>query len=275
MKFRLFILLIMPFVVVRAQNIITPNFTIKSSSFEVESYANSSFNIYYKYSFVNNQKTGVRNEILGILQIGNNVSKFSDFNQLKMDSLREKYSHQPFIGAQEMSELMKVNVLWNTIVVKRQDSIVVQDRFKNTYQYTEAKPKFQWEISDEKKIILGHECRKASTRYKGRDYTAWYAVDIPLNEGPYKFYGLPGLIMEIEDSKKEFHFLAVGITKTVLPVYLRNGKNIFKVNRKTFRNIEMSYHENPGFFHGRAFNADGSQIIPITSGTSYNSIELE
>jgi GLPGLI family protein len=42
--------------------------------------------------------------------------------------------------------------------------------------------------------------------YAGRDYKAWFTNEIPVSDGPYKFYGLPGLIVEIEDSKKQYTF---------------------------------------------------------------------
>lgn len=47
--------------------------------------------------------------------------------------------------------------------------------------------------------ILDYKCIKATTRFRGRDYTAWVTKELPINDGPWKFYGLPGLILQIED----------------------------------------------------------------------------
>lgn len=50
--------------------------------------------------------------------------------------------------------------------------------------------------------------------YAGRNWTAWFAKDIPIFEGPYYFHGLPGLIISIEDRDKNFNFRLTSIKKT-------------------------------------------------------------
>lgn len=73
------------------------------------------------------------------------------------------------------------------------------------YRYVEE-VKFEWKISKEKKTINGFECVKATTTKWGRDWTAYYSPKHPFSHGPYKFHGLPGLIFEICDSKKDYSF---------------------------------------------------------------------
>ncbi len=58
-----------------------------------------------------------------------------------------------------------------------------------------------WEIKEDTMTIAGHICRKALlVREGGKDLTAWYALDIPVMDGPETFFGLPGLILEVQDS---------------------------------------------------------------------------
>lgn len=66
--------------------------------------------------------------------------------------------------------------------------------------------KWRLDYEDEKKIgsLL---CKKATTHFRGRDYIAWYTLEIPLPYGPYKFHGLPGLIISISDSSKIFNWI--------------------------------------------------------------------
>lgn len=59
---------------------------------------------------------------------------------------------------------------------------------------------FSWSINQNKKEILGYSCQEATTYYRGRDYTAYFTTDIPFQAGPWKFYGLPGLILEVESN---------------------------------------------------------------------------
>ncbi|WP_066225140.1 GLPGLI family protein [Formosa haliotis] len=88
------------------------------------------------------------------------------------------------------------------------------DRNTNTMQsrdlglvyVKETLPKITWEISSETKTIGDFNCVKATTSFRGRDYTAWFTTAIPLPYGPWKLQGLPGLILEAYDTHKEVYF---------------------------------------------------------------------
>lgn len=65
-----------------------------------------------------------------------------------------------------------------------------------------------WKLDyDDEKKIGSLICKKATTHFRGRDYTAWYTLEIPLPYGPYKFHGLPGLIVSISDSSNTFSWI--------------------------------------------------------------------
>ncbi len=68
-------------------------------------------------------------------------------------------------------------------------------------------PKINWEITQEQKKIGTFDCQKATTRFRGRNYTAWFSPQIPVSDGPWKFHGLPGLILEAYDSEEQVQFL--------------------------------------------------------------------
>lgn len=63
-----------------------------------------------------------------------------------------------------------------------------------------------WEITGESKTIGRFSCSKARGHFRGRSYTAWFTTDIPAKSGPWKFNGLPGLILEVYDDKGEVYF---------------------------------------------------------------------
>lgn len=70
----------------------------------------------------------------------------------------------------------------------------------------------KWKFSDDaKQKILGYACSKATTTYRGRNVTAWFAEELPYNAGPYCFFGLPGLVMKVEYGKESWE--AIGLRK--------------------------------------------------------------
>ena len=98
--------------------------------------------------------------------------------------------------------------------------------------YTEPTPKQNWQISNETQTIVGYQCQKATCSFRGRNYTAWFTVDIPLSYGPWKFCGLPGLILKVQDDTKEYVFECVGIEQQKRPIILLDN---YKTYRKTTR----------------------------------------
>lgn len=86
------------------------------------------------------------------------------------------------------------------------DSLVYYDVIANIeYQYSE-KINFNWVLHSESKKINGYLCKKATVTYGGRNWEAWYAIDLPINAGPYKFKNLPGLIVELKDDTDSYIF---------------------------------------------------------------------
>lgn len=68
-----------------------------------------------------------------------------------------------------------------------------------------------WQITEESDSILGYPCYKAIIDYGGRVYYAWFTLDIPINDGPWKLWGLPGLILKVTDKDGLYEWKAIGI----------------------------------------------------------------
>lgn len=87
------------------------------------------------------------------------------------------------------------------------------------FVYSDSVPSLEWSFrAEETDTILDYECRKATTEFAGRNYTAWFTPEIPLPFGPYKFGGLPGLILKIEDAEQQFIWEAKGFERTNAPI---------------------------------------------------------
>lgn len=74
----------------------------------------------------------------------------------------------------------------------------------------------KWNLLNETKTILGYRCRNAEIKFGNREWIAWYSEDLPFQDGPYKFYGLPGLILEIFSQDGDYHFTAKALEKESL-----------------------------------------------------------
>ncbi len=71
---------------------------------------------------------------------------------------------------------------------------------------------FKWKLENESKNILGYKCQKATTQHFGRSYSAYFTTELGFNHGgPWKFDGLPGVILEIKSSDGEFSIIANSI----------------------------------------------------------------
>lgn len=66
-----------------------------------------------------------------------------------------------------------------------------------------------WKIIGDTCTILGYHCTKAEAKYKGRQWTAWYTEDIPIDQGPWQLGGLPGMILKACDSHRQWIFTAI------------------------------------------------------------------
>lgn len=237
-------------------------------------------NVFYKINFVadSSNSNRVRKDI-GILQLGKQYSKFINYNGLKKDSIMYQFSKtKDNLGAAELGILLGYKSQWKNSLAKddKNKMNVFQDVIVGEYQYEEQQPILNWVLSDETKSIFDYTCRRATVHYRGRDYVAWYTTEIPFSNGPYVFGGLPGLILEIYDTKNHYHFAAMALNKDVSnDIYIKKSSKILILKREEFRKIQKNYHENPGFFHGNAYNTDGSVMNARSASIPYNPIELE
>ncbi|UEG54598.1 GLPGLI family protein [Mucilaginibacter daejeonensis] len=88
-----------------------------------------------------------------------------------------------------------------------------KERLFTNYLVEEKMPAIAWKISTDTMTIKGLACQKATAHFKGRDYTAWFCADLPYRVGPWKLGGLPGLIVEAYDAKKDVIFQFDGVEK--------------------------------------------------------------
>lgn len=114
-------------------------------------------------------------------------------------------------------------------------------------------PKFNWSIQTEKQKIGEYNAQKATTEYGGRKWTAWFSTDLPFQDGPYKFSGLPGLIVKIEDDDKNYSWVLQGNKKVkdyTEYSYIENlmqakGGKVTELSREKFEKTFNDFKKDP------------------------------
>lgn len=116
----------------------------------------------------------------------------------------------------------------------------------------EEEEKPEWKLTADTLTLLGYRCTRATTQFKGRQWTAWFTPDIPVSEGPWKLCGLPGMILKAEDAEGHYRFAANGIEqcRDEAPI-LFGGKDYERVSRKQYARVHERFATDPvGFITG-------------------------
>ena len=145
---------------------------------------------------------------------------------------------------------------------------------ENLY-YTESLPLFKWDIGTETATVCGYECIKATCHWRGRDFTAWFTPDIPVQYGPWKFGGLPGLIMKVSDNESIYSFEAVAVENGSFPIFAPRGSKYKLSTRDKVWKLQRALNEN-------YLKATDSSVMQFRTGRvissrehPYTQLELE
>lgn len=168
---------------------------------------------FYELSFKPKKDSAKIDKVMATLDIVKDKSIYQDFTITAQDSIIK-------MAVEEMQKTKAWKDLSKTIkmpkfafkIYKMYPDMKEQyvDRIsKNLFAY-EDDVKFDWKILSDKEKIGEYNTQKATTEFGGRKWTAWFSTDIPFQDGPYKFYGLPGLIVKIEDEGKNYSWLLSG-----------------------------------------------------------------
>ncbi|WP_313027341.1 GLPGLI family protein [Soonwooa sp.] len=173
--------------------------------------------IAYEYEFAPNinQKDTIKKETV-FLDIRKDGSKFYSQKQFVADSLRDQYFKQMRASGTINTNFKGTNpgmVKYN-VTKSYPDYNIVLKMPINTNNYAIKNEKsIVWKIDPETKKIDKFTAQKATTEFGGRSWTAWFTQELPFQDGPYKFSGLPGLILEMQDATGTHAYKFLGIKK--------------------------------------------------------------
>lgn len=177
-----------------------------------------------------------------VLDIDNEFVKFYDYKFIEMDSLSKK-----------TGENWQTNTITDQLILREINTNENKSFHDNNFDYfaITSIDKLNWKIEKETKKVQNYKLQKATTNFGNRNWTAWFSEEIPFQEGPYKFRGLPGLIFELSDENKEFSY---SLTKSSNLPTTYNTSNFLEthygvkpipVNLKQYHKIKLDRFNDP------------------------------
>lgn len=123
------------------------------------------------------------------------------------------------------------------------DLSLITKVYDNVYSVNDNR-EFDWKLLDNQNSIMNLKAQDAKIFFAGREWTAWFTPEIPIQDGPYKFKGLPGLIVNIYDNKNHHIFELIEIMRLTTSEEFTD-KNLVKISYNKFRELYREYRENP------------------------------
>ncbi|MDQ1096684.1 MULTISPECIES: GLPGLI family protein [Chryseobacterium] len=242
-------------------------------------FCSQKYSFTYEYTFrpdsLHLDKTEI--ELMGLF-VDKNESTYISLRKTKRDSA---------VASNNESDIASANrsVSTNTFPKEKVRGIIQKNRQSDevvTYQTLGGERfkiiqhiSYNWHIQAETNEIQGKKCQLATMEYRGRTYNAWFTEEIPIAEGPYKFGGLPGLIVKIEDTKKQHVWELKGIEK-FRSIKFRLSKFI-PVTEMQYKKAVENYLRDPLVKLKDLMQRNGVTSITTTlpDGSSYSDAEYE
>lgn len=196
-----------------------------------------------------NNKSDIKTEN-AYLDISADKSMFYSENRIKRDSVMQ--ANRQSGGARgfnrDQMESLRSNINYTIEKNKKDQKITYKDRLgRDQYSYEEDRL-LNWKILSETTKIGDYKVQKAETEFGGRKWTAWFTTDLPYQDGPYKFSGLPGLVVKAEDSTGDYSFdLMKNYKISAFPEMTTFG-TVMKVKRTDYIKQQEKFKADPMSF---------------------------
>ncbi|MGA9213543.1 GLPGLI family protein [Kaistella sp.] len=189
----------------------------------------------------NSTKTELAN-----LDISGGNSIFYPENRLKRDSIMGRMRQT---GSFNFDRNQMQNLRTNMDFIIEKDYKTGKKLYKarilgDQYAYEEDRP-MNWEILPETVKIGEYKTQKAVANFAGRTWYAWFTTEVPFQDGPYKFSGLPGLIVKVEDSKGDYSFDLKEAKKINEVANFEQRGSTIAVKRAAFEKQQEQFRKDP------------------------------
>lgn len=215
----------------------------------------------YHYSFWRKDGVVIEKDIPFILLANQNQSKFycpsTEFKDSLLSTPSGRAIEKEMFSAAAKAYVEKRDLSAMDAVVYHSRLYVTKDLAKSvstTYDqagmsdygfYEEPFSEIEWKIvEDSTKTVMDYQCIMATTEYHGRKWTVWFSPEIPIQDGPWKLGGLPGLIMEARDLTGHHNFVATGIESSKQPIYPIFNSEYHRMGRIDMLQARRYYKDN-------------------------------
>ena len=186
---------------------------------------------FYELTFKPKKDSVKVDKVMTVLDISKDKSIYQDYTGIAQDSIivnavKKMQTSGVFVDVMKMVKMPKFAYKVTKSYPTMKATYV--DRISNKYFGYEEDLKFNWKILSEKEKIGDYNTQKATTEYGGRTWTAWFSTDLPFQDGPYRFYGLPGLIVKIQDSGQNYSWELKGNKKVENYSELTEGEKMME-----------------------------------------------
>lgn len=209
----------------------------------------------YDYKFVadSTNKADVKSEMM-YLDISEKGSKFYSREVYVSDSIMTATYEKEIKATGSMNVIMKPMTRRGSVRYKIYKNYPNFETYSlsrigmDQYKIWDKRP-ISWKILSEKQKIGNWETQKATTEFAGRKWTAWFTEELPFQDGPYKFRGLPGLIVKLEDATQShvFELKAVGKYKEEVQKvseFVGNERDI-EINQEQYKKLFLEERNDP------------------------------
>ncbi|SFI16439.1 GLPGLI family protein [Halpernia frigidisoli] len=229
--------------------------------------------VIYEISYNPIKNNPKKEKELMALEIDKNNSVFYSYAKVISDSLYQKINIANEANKNYLRSILP-SQSFNEIIVKnyldKKDQVI--ERFNGEYFSYPNSFNGKWEIQKSSKIINNYNCTAAKLFYGGRIWEAWFTNDIPIQDGPFLFQGLPGLILQISSDDGDYFISSKSILKKKSTFELPSKIVTIKTLNKLI-DIKKNYIRDPSAKSRQEDAIDGISGTSIINGVKFNAVE--
>ncbi len=209
--------------------------------------------VQYKYDKVkDSSKLDQKTTDLMRLDIGQRGSTFYSYNTFRVDSLIKLDMDNNISSAAMLANRGKYGRVGEAYKLFKNyplGKITITDKLvTDDFKYIDNLEVPKWTLVEDYDSIMHYSVQKATADFRGRSYVAWFTQDLPISDGPWKFSGLPGLILKVYDTENQFEFEAIDVENMEnknQQIVLDESKAYIVTTKNKFDSLNEKFQKDP------------------------------